>query len=150
MSQFGIILSARFNIISIFSSSHIFRGRNSGLRIGECRRMKVTRPLDEPRMDQGSESLGHVQTEWTWRLIHNRYTCVISTWPTVPTKIHWATRDIPETFTSRTRYQFISAGQAVLYGPLYFPRGEQNSCTAFFAGFLLYKSSSSKSIERKR
>ncbi|KAG5311090.1 ETV1 protein, partial [Acromyrmex insinuator] len=37
--------------------------------------------LDEPRMDQDFGTLGHVQTEWTWRLIHNRYTCVISTWP---------------------------------------------------------------------
>lgn len=67
-------------IIATFSQSHVFRGRNSDLRVSVYRKMKMTGLLDEPRMDQGSKTLGHVQTEWIWRLIHNRYTRVISTW----------------------------------------------------------------------
>lgn len=46
-----------------------------------------------------SWALGHVQNEWIWRLIHNRYTRVIPTWCQ---REFIELRDIPETLTSRT------------------------------------------------
>ncbi|CAL1679769.1 unnamed protein product [Lasius platythorax] len=83
------------------SSSRISRSQQRLEDRHECCRMKVTGPLDEPGMDQGSSgTLGHVQAEWIWRLIHNRYTCVIPTWCQ---REFIELRDIPETLTSRTR-----------------------------------------------